>query len=120
MSREIKFRAWDTIESEGFKRPIMYDWDYLKTWEAKSWFQKGVYLMQFTGLLDKNGKEIYEGDILENKKSSKGNFFVKFNVGGYDAVYKGNFTLCLHPVLHEYEGAEIIGNIYSNPDLLTN
>jgi uncharacterized phage protein (TIGR01671 family) len=73
---------------------------------------------QCTGLRDKNGMLIYEGDILRNKNSQKSHFFVKWNVGGYDAVYSGNFTLCLHPVLHEFDGAEIIGNIHENPDLL--
>jgi len=73
---------------------------------------------QFTGLADKYGIDIYADDILENKKSGKGNFFVKMNVGSYNAVYKGNFTLSLYPVLQERDGAIIIGNIYQNPELL--
>jgi hypothetical protein len=97
----------------------------LPTWlydTGEDWYQitdpEHFVILQFTGLKDRDGKQIFEGDILENEKSSKSNFFVKFNVGGYDAVYKGNFTLTLYPVLHDFEGAKVIGNIYQNPELI--
>ena len=67
MSREIKFRAWD--DKRSFMFPV---WDVRWNEKGKLWklnegedFDETVGLMQFTGLLDKNGKEIYEGDILE-------------------------------------------------------
>jgi len=135
MKREIKFRAWDGEQMIMQSKNKEYDDYYMLTLQGdfyahtrtgdeyfdfyESELNKKTYeLMQYTGLKDKNGVEIYEGDILKNEKSTSGNFFVKFNVGGYDAVYKNNFTLCLHPVLHYFDGAEVTGNIYENPELL--
>lgn len=67
---------------------------------------------QFTGVLDKNGKEIYEGDILEIK--DEGVVFTKvvgFNNGMFGA---GNYTLAFYGE----DNIEIIGNIHDNPELL--
>lgn len=62
MNREIKFRAWDEVSEK------MLNWnDFLDT-NMKNTFiapeSTGLILMQYTGLHDKNGKEIYEGDIV--------------------------------------------------------
>ena len=69
----------------------------------------GFDLMQFTGLLDKNGKDIYEGDILSfNSRPPVGS--VSFHSGSYwvaDAVL-GRASV----------QGEVIGNIYENPELL--
>lgn len=77
-------------------------------------------LMQYTGLKDKNGKEIYEGDILNN---GNGPVYVFWNENyqafwvGYDSeesekqYYASTSDFCT-------EADEIIGNIYENPELL--
>ena len=82
MSREIKFRVWDVENKEMLNvqeldfeptfyggriaiRPDQYS-DYFDT--------EDMILMQYTGLHDKNGKEIYEGDIIKCKKYIGGNF----------------------------------------------
>lgn len=111
MSREIKFRAWHKGASE-----IIYD---TFPGDALRWQNEGqpVEVMQFTGLKDKNGKEIYEGDIL--KYSSDGYHFELGDViinDGYTA-YRGilhNHLSCT--VTPQYE---VIANIYQNPELLT-
>lgn len=83
--------------------------------------QQGA-LMQYTGLKDKNGKEIYEGDVLRMSAFSPELNIVRFNRGGF----------CIEPILEapleagfwpdikyaEDDGSEVIGNIYENPELL--
>lgn len=69
-------------------------------------------LGQFTGLLDKNGKEIYEGDLIQNDpiKEQGKPWVVEFTTGFFGA--KG---MALRAMI----GIEVIGNIYENPELIT-
>ena len=77
--------------------------------------------MQFTGLKDKQGKEIYEGDILSSETSSRGRvknpyYVAEWGNAGWKA--KGyNGELEVRPNLDFRNDLEIIGNIYENPDL---
>ena len=121
MSREIKFRAWDIR----WKRYIGLDGS-----DSFSVFGDEDFIVeQFTGLRDKNGKEIYEGDILSceyYKKSREFNNFIIFS----DGMFCFNPNKKLHQVKRplrqslEYAGAannqyEVVGNIHENPDLLS-
>jgi hypothetical protein len=97
--REIKFRAYAPEDN------CMYDWEAIKDWpiERLNSDKKWKY-MQFTGLHDKNGKEIYCGDIVKHPK------FGKYIVEWRDEKMGYN--------LIKSECYEVIGDIYSNPDLL--
>lgn len=68
-------------------------------------------VMQFTGLLDKNGKEIYEGDILQIRQNQQWFSGKEIYEVSYKDGYFENFT--------GYKDSEIIGNIYESPELLS-
>ncbi|MDA2800611.1 YopX family protein, partial [Escherichia coli] len=83
----------------------------------------GLYLMQFTGLHDKNGKEIYEGDILRWSSWVEGSYHEIAGVKNTNLVEWSNargkwFVKSDLWDLGMYSDKEIIGNIYENPELL--
>lgn len=81
------------------------------------WGFTEVELMQFTGLLDKNGKEIYEGDVVKRKV---GGSYTKEMVA--HVVYDDRFAMYFLQTPaggHEVTGSlEVIGNVFENPELL--
>lgn len=132
--REIKFRAWDKQVNKLVKvtridwETKTVDWfydnksDWEVTRETRSLRQglSRVILMQFAGLHDKKGKEVYEGDIVKDKENC--NFSIVWdyhNCGFYlqsteDDEYNMEMVYILNNKI------EIIGNIYENPELLKN
>jgi len=115
MNREIKFRAWRKTVKE-----IMV-WSDLKEWVNPLGEDDDHILMQYTGLKDKNGKEIYEGDLLGEENNDWGIRKVIFEDGGFYApLIKHHFAVGLNQILvnHSCLQVEIIGNIYSTPELL--
>jgi len=134
--RKIKFRAWDTKEnlmSYGSEKPYMYltnaqrligigcDLDPSLYHDTTRSFEKEIILMQYTGLKDKNGKEIYEGDVVKYIDSY--NTLLKTDIyytwGGFALRTDENpIYLCEFYSGDESKptpGIEIIGNIYENP-----
>jgi uncharacterized phage protein (TIGR01671 family) len=132
---QIKFRAWLKPSKNSVGRMIEVD---------EIWFSKNLLkeinqtehsladsiLLRFTGLSDKSGKEIYEGDILKDDVGDT--LEVKFGklpldksgdcVCSYEAFYCKNYGQLGQSPSHECqnigEWMEIIGNIYENPNLL--
>lgn len=116
-NRVIKFRAWANASANGPKQ--MFEWehysDLISEWIANG--ERGAVVMQFTGLTDKNGKEIYEGDVVRysiqgdeqtNPYHVENIWDLHVELSHDDAYYR----------IDEYS-LEVIGNIYENLELLS-
>jgi uncharacterized phage protein (TIGR01671 family) len=109
--REIKFRYYDStikqfIYSDEFSYPGICE--RLEMFFGKARNYSEDVIQQFTGLKDKNGKEIYEGDIVTNRKR---NWEIVWNEGGFFEIKEGEY---LWEVCSKMQ---VIGNILENPKL---
>lgn len=126
MSRVIRFRAWDSIKSKMLSADdfiIMYGegWEERKTLDPLAVHLvenvSPLELMQFTGLTDKNGVEIYEGDVVFLEDAYQPNFIVRWGNSGW-VLFDGKDGV-LHDDRDEFlESVEIIGNIHQHPELI--
>lgn len=114
--KELKFRAWD----KRFSKLEPWDDAYIATW---FWHPEDFDIMQYTGLRDRNGVEIYEGDIIRQKYGDT--VEVKYGIQEVDAFEGMGYNLW------SFQGdnpdgtrlsseCEVIGNIFESSDLLEN
>lgn len=119
--REIKFRAkvmgdagiWDVWKIDWLNLQVELNGARANEWTPMSKIQA---LMQFTGLLDKNDEEIYEGDLVETYDffgKPIGIFEVKYEHFGFRLFKKDDPT-----TYHSVQMLSVIGNVWENPELL--
>lgn len=128
MKREIKFRAWDKKNNK-FLDPKLWAKEFsvhlqmgisvrskLAEREDVDVFQ--IELMQYTGLKDKNGKEIYEGDVVSYKSfnGNRGEAAVTWEYGCFNLEDFKNDAGSEN--IQNMKDIEIIGNVHENPELL--
>lgn len=141
MTREIKFRVWDTTRKIMlYPEDLTHDWyfrcDTFQVHQVKEKFGqlcineiKDPVIMQYTGLKDKSGKGVYEGDIVLDTTNFVGKSLDDIREPIRFEIVIGRALSILYRTLdgewldagNDYERRlEVIGNIYENPELVDN
>lgn len=123
--KTIKFRAWDKRSKQLLPIHVIdFESNKINIYGRENSIES-VKLMQYTGLKDKNGTDIFEGDILEVEKNEDGTykgtingktFFDRFQ--GYSSKIKVEGMHDIDTLRYWNNRVRIIGNIYEDPELL--
>jgi uncharacterized phage protein (TIGR01671 family) len=118
MSREIKFRAWNRI----VRRWQIFTLPEIEAQAGPIQWQN-LDIMQFTGLTDKNGKEIYEGDVLRGfTRNDEIEYVLPLRFHPQRGYHVENEATVDDQIIYDnfvdLTETEIVGNIYENPELL--
>lgn len=136
--REVKYRAWVEKEKELVDVITIYFEDRTVTlpiqtsviaeewWDKTTWNFEDVVLMQSTGLKDKNGREIYEGDIVHAYTAESNGYgkedYISAEITGVVTFKDISFGLQVGNIFNDlWTNAEtfvVEGNIYENPEIL--
>lgn len=129
-----KFRAWDVHEKKMFSNAQLIVWNgnvyandnsELNVDNLKGWSIDEKYLMQSTGLIDKNGKEVFENDVIRDSDGFEGIVQYDESYGMYGIAYLPTLSNGIDMTFEELKDNfrnkfEVIGNIYENPELVEN
>jgi uncharacterized phage protein (TIGR01671 family) len=108
--RQHEYRAWTGTKMD-------YDYREVSLWNGLLVAEGDTILLQWTGMLDKNGRKIYEGDVVWNTafpKSRREKFLIEWTREEDEQLEMVGFV-----ALDAVSGWEVIGNVYENQDLLT-
>jgi uncharacterized phage protein (TIGR01671 family) len=120
--RPIKFRVWDKQKSQFVEDDLLFEQgeedgetSSIRLVQRKLDRYHGYIIQQYTGLKDKNGKDVYEGDIIKVFWLDMEPYNAKVRWDTYETGWypKGVLT-----TKHEQVSFEVIGNIFQNPKLL--
>jgi len=135
--RDIEFRAWDnrqnkylnpddvSIRADGFITAFNVDGKHSRAVQPPGSLSPWFVIEQYTGLKDKNGTEIYEGDIVKYYPRHRGVPYrvywadksAKFLIGR-DGVIGQSFSDIMHNLNTGRIALEVVGNIHENPELV--